>query len=34
MLKKTKKLEKQAWNDVYNDLWKQDAFKEYEECCV
>ena len=31
---KTKKLEKQAWNNVYNDLWKQDAFKEYEESCV
>ena len=31
---KNKKLEKQAWNNIYNDLWKQDVFKEYEECCV
>ena len=27
---KSKKLETKAWTNVYNDLWKQDAFKEYE----
>ena len=36
MLKKTKsqKSKRIQRNNIYNDLWKQDVFKEYEECCV